>query len=393
MNRKKIIWIIIAAIIIVPIIINKAAGIITAKIAAQMQNRPTPVEVAYTTEESIYPKTESVGRIEAKYTVDVVARINGWLQKRYFQEGAYVKKGQTLFLIQPNEYEIAVQQAQAAVKQAQAALINSEKELVRARELVKNDFVSKSYYDNALATRDQNKAALDVNKANLASAKLNLSYTRINAPVDGKIGKILITEGNLVNSQSGTLTRIVSTSPIYAYFTIKSEDYVKYMKNAPDSKEDEFSGMDVKIQLSDGTEYTEKGKLEFVNNEVDQTAGTISLRATFQNKDRVLVPGDFVNVTAIAKKPVDVVLVPQVAVSDSTNGTYVWTINDKKEAQQTYIKIDKQEGENWIVTEGLQPGQLVIKSGFQRLKQGSLVSYDDPQDKSQKNDSTETTAL
>lgn len=392
MNRKKIIWIIIAAIIIVPIIINKAAGIITAKIAAEMQKRPTQVEIAYTTQEDIYPKTESVGRIEAKYSVDVVARINGWLQKRYFQEGAYVKKGQTLFLIQPNEYEIAVQQAQASVKQAQAALVNSEKELVRARELVKNDFVSKSYYDNALATRDQNKAALEVNKANLASAKLNLSYTRINAPVDGKIGKILITEGNLVNAQSGTLTRIVSTSPIYAYFTIKSEDYVKYMKNAPDSKEDEFSGMEVKIKLSDGTEYKEKGKLEFVNNEVDQTAGTISLRATFQNKDRVLVPGDFVNVTAIAKKPVEVVLVPQVAVSDSTNGTYVWTINDKKQAEQTYITIDRQEGENWIVTEGIKPGQIVIKSGFQRLKPGSPVSYEEPSDKSQKTEEAEKSA-
>lgn len=381
MKRKQIIWIIIAAIIIVPIIVNKAAGIITAKIAAEMQKRPTPVEIAYTSQENIYPKTESVGRIEAKYSVDVVARINGWLQKRYFQEGAFVKKGQTLFLIQPNEYEIAVQQAQAALRQSQAALINSEKELVRAQELVKNDFVSKSYYDNALATRDQNKAALEVNKANLASAKLNLSYTKINAPVDGKVGKILITEGNLVNAQSGTLTRIVSTSPIYAYFTIKSEDYVKYMKNAFDTKHNELSGTDVKIKLSDGTEYKEQGKLEFVNNEVDQTAGTISLRATFQNKDNVLVPGDFVNVTAISQKPVQVVLVPQVAVSDSANGTYVWTINDKKQAEQTFIKIDKQEGENWIVLEGLEPGQKVIKSGFQRLRPGAVVSYEEPSGK------------
>ena len=377
MNKKKVIGIIIAAIIIVPIVFNKVMGFVTAKIAAEMQKRPTVVDVAYATEDSIFPRTESVGRIEAKYSVDVVARINGWLQKRYFQEGAYVKKGQTLFLIQPNEYAIAVEQAQAAVRQSEAALINSEKELVRARELVKNDFVSKSYYDNALATRDQNRATLDVNKANLASAKLNLSYTQVKSPVDGKVGKILITEGNLVNSQSGALTKIVSTSPIYAYFTIKSEDYLKYMKNNHDPKSCELSGMDVIIKLSDGTEYKEKGVLEFVNNEVDQTAGTIALRATFVNKDNLLVPGDFVNVTAVSKKPVKVVLVPQVAVSDSTNGTYVWVIDDKNQAQQRYIKIDKQEGENWIVLDGLKPGEKVIKSGFQRLKSGSLVSYDD----------------
>ncbi len=376
MNKKKIIGIIIAAIIIVPIVFNKVMGLVSARIAAEMQKRPTPVEIAYSSQDSIYPQTESVGRIEAKYSVDVVARINGWLQKRYFQEGAYVKKGQTLFLIQPNEYSIAVQQAQAAVRQSQAALVNSEKELVRARELVKNDYVSKSYYDNALATRDQNRATLDVNRANLAAAKLNLSYTQVKSPVDGKVGKILITEGNLVNAQSGPLTKIVSTSPIYAYFNIKSEEYLNYMKNAAPGR-DELSGMDVKIKLSDGSEYKEKGVLEFVNNEVDQTAGTIALRATFQNKDNLLVPGDFVNVTAIAKRPVDVVLVPQVAVSDSTNGTYVWVIDENNKAQQRFIKIDKQQGENWIVLEGLKPGEKVIKSGFQRLKPGTLVSYDD----------------
>lgn len=373
MNKKLIIGIVIA-IIVIPIVFNKVAGMIGAKIMTEMQKKPSAVEVAVATEEEILPQTESVGRIEAKYSVDVVARINGWLQKRYFQEGAYVKKGQTLFLIQPNEYSIAVAQASAAVRQSQAALTNSQKELKRAEELVKNDFVSKSYYDQAIATRDQNKASLDVSRANLAAAQLNLSYTRITSPVDGKVGKILITEGNLVNSSSGALTRIVSTSPIYAYFNIKSEDYIKFMKDALDPKCCELSGMDVKIKLSDGTEYKENGKLEFVNNEVDPTAGTIALRATFQNKDQLLVPGDFVNVTAIAKKPLKVILVPQVAVSDSTQGTYVWIIDDKGLAQQKFVTIANQEGDKWVVTEGLKPGEKVIKAGFQRLRAGSAVT-------------------
>jgi len=377
MSKKKLIWIIIVALIVLPIVFNKIMGFIGAKMASEAAKRPTPVEVAYATKGEIYPQTESVGRIEAKYSVDVVARINGWLQKRYFQEGAYVKKGQTLFLIQPNEYEIAVQQAEAAVRQSEATLINAEKELVRANELVKNDFVSKSYYDQALATRDQNRASLDVNKANLAAAKLNLSYTKITSPVDGKVGKILITEGNLVNPQSGALTRIVSVSPIYAYFNVKSEDYVRYKNNLSEDNKTTLRGMNVKLRLSDGTEYSEEGVLEFVNNEVDPTAGTISLRATFNNENKVLVPGDFVNVTATSKHPVNVVLVPQIAVSDSTQGTYVWVIDDKKQAQQKFITIDKQEGENWIVTEGLAPGEMVIKTGFQRLRPGSLVSYDE----------------
>lgn len=374
-KNKKVVISIVAAVIILPIIFNQIVGIVGARIAAEMMKKPTPVVVANTTEDEIYPETESVGRIEAKYSVDVVARINGWLQKRYFQEGAYVKKGQTLFLIQPNEYSIAVQQASAAVRQAEAALINSEKELKRAKELVKNDFVSKSYYDNALATRDQNRATLDVNRANLAAAKLNLSYTNIKSPVDGKVGKILITEGNLVNAQSGPLTKIVSVSPIYAYFTIKSEDYLKFMKTSESPQNNELAGMNVKIKLSDGTEYKENGKLEFVDNQVDPTAGTISLRATFENKDHLLVPGDYIKVTAIAKNPIKVVLVPQEALNDSTNGTFVWVVDEKSTAQQRPVSVEtKQQGKNWIVTEGLKPGEKVIVSGFQRLRAGSAVT-------------------
>lgn len=388
MDRKKLIGIIVIAIIVVPIVFNKVAGFISERIAAQMQKKPTEVEIGYAVEGDYYPKTESVGRVEAKYSVDVVARINGWLQKRYFKEGAFVKKNQTLFLIQPNEYQIAVQQAEAAVRQSEAALINAEKELVRAKELVKNDFVSKSYYDNALATRDQNRATLDVNKANLAAAKLNLSYTKIISPVDGRVGKILITEGNLVNSQSGTLARIVSTSPIYVYFTIKSEDYIAYRRFRMENKDKKNSGMDVQIRLSDGTLYKEQGKMEFMNNEVDQTAGTISLRATFMNKDNLLVPGDFVNVTATAKEPVKVILVPQIAVSDSTEGTYVWLVDENKQVHQQFIKIDKQEGDNWIVTEGLKPGDIVVESGFQKLREGSYVSFKEP-DSSVKTESNE----
>ena len=316
-----------------------------------------------------------MGRIEAKYSVDVVARINGWLQKRYFKEGDYVKKGQTLFLIQPNEYAIAVQQAQATVNQNQAALVNSEKELKRAQELVKNDFVSKSYYDQALATRDQNKAALEAARANLANAKLNLSYTRIASPVDGKIGKILITEGNLVNAQSGTLAKIVSTSPIYGIFTLKSEDYLKFKKG--DNSDKDFSNMDVKIKLSDGSEYKETGKLEFVNNEVDPTAGTITLRATFQNKDHLLVPGDFINVTATSKAPRHVLLVPQVAVSDSTAGYYVWVIDKDGLAQQKSIKIGNAINTDWEVLEGLQEGEKVISTGVQKLRPGVPVKVEE----------------
>ena len=205
---------------------------------------------------------------------------------------------------------------------------------------------------------------------------MNLSYTKITSPVDGKVGKILITEGNLVNPQSGALTKIVSVSPIYAYFNVKSEDYLRYMKRRLVIDKGSIPGTDVIIKLSDGSVYKEKGQLEFVNNEVDPSAGTISFRAVFENKDHLLVPGDFINVTAVSKKPVDVVVVPQIAVSDSTEGTYVWVVNEESQAKRKFVKISNQQGDKWIVDEGLQPGEQVITKGFQRLRDGAAVVID-----------------
>lgn len=194
--------------------------------------------------------------------------------------------------------------------------------------------------------------------------------------MDGKVGKILITEGNLVNPQSGALTKIVSVSPIYAYFNVKSEDYLRYMKRRLVIDKGSIPGTDVIIKLSDGSVYKEKGQLEFVNNEVDPSAGTISFRAVFENKDHLLVPGDFINVTAVSKKPVDVVVVPQIAVSDSTEGTYVWVVNEESQAKRKFVKISNQQGDKWIVDEGLQPGEQVITKGFQRLRDGTAVVID-----------------
>ena len=213
--------------------------------------------------------------------------------------------------------------AQAAVSETQANLTNAEKDLARAEELVKQDFVSRSYYDQTLAKRDSLLGTLSIQKAALESAKLNLSYTTIKAPVDGKIGKIIITEGNLVNPTSGALAKLVSTTPIYAYFTINSEDYLDFKKTAKAGDKEGLSSMIVNITLSDGTKYPEDGKVEFVDNVVDTNLGTISLRATITNKDNILVPGDFINVTAKSTEAKQMLLVPIEAVQESTNGMYV----------------------------------------------------------------------
>ena len=334
--------------------------------AMKQQNAAGKSTVVYVSKpevKEVYSRSESTGRIQAKYTVDVLARINGWLQTRYFSEGAKVKKGQTLFLIEPDQYQIAVNNASATVRQTLANLTNAEKELVRANELVKKDYVSKSYYDQALATRDSAQAAYDAAKAQLSNAKLNLSYTKVTSPIDGKIGKILITEGNLVNTQSGPLARIVSVSPIYAYFTVKSANYIS-MKQEHSS----LDNMKVELMLANGTMYDEEGKVEFINNEVDQTTGTISLRASFENKDDVLVPGDFVKVIITSKVPTTEILVPQSATLRDADSYYVWSYNENNQAVRKNIKVGNEIDKKWIVLDGLTPEDNIVALGIQSIR-------------------------
>ena len=364
LKNKKAQWtLFIILLIVLPIVWHQGMGIYAGIKQKEAMSKPAVVYVSKPEVKEVFSRSESTGRIQAKYTVDVLARINGWLQTRYFAEGAKVKKGQTLFLIEPDQYQIAVNNASATVRQTLANLTNAEKELVRANELVKKDYVSKSYYDQALATRDSAQAAYDAAKAQLSNAKLNLSYTKVTSPIDGKIGKILITEGNLVNTQSGPLARIVSVSPIYAYFTVKSANYIS-MKQQNEG----LDNMKIELLLANGTMYEEEGKVEFINNEVDQTTGTISLRASFENKDDVLVPGDFVKVIITSKVPTTELLVPQSATLRDAEGYYVWSYNENNQAVRKNIKVGDEIDKKWVVLDGLTAEDNIVALGIQSIR-------------------------
>lgn len=194
MTRKK--WgILILAVIIVPIIYNKTSGIIAAIAQRRAMSMPKEVEVGNPHIEEVNVSAESTGRVEAEYSVDLVARVPGFLLKKYFKEGDFVKKGQVLFQIDPREYQIEVNNSQANVNQYSALLKNAQQELNRANALVKEDLISRSDVDQSLASRNQNKALYDAARQQLELAKVNLGYTKIKSPIDGRIGKVNITEG------------------------------------------------------------------------------------------------------------------------------------------------------------------------------------------------------
>lgn len=372
MTRKKM-AILVLLVIIVPIVYNKLAGTVMGLIQRQAMMQPKEVVVNEPQTEEVNISVESTGRVEAKYSVDVIARVSGFLLKKYFKEGDFVKKGQLLFQIDPKEYQLEVNNSQAAVNQYGALLKNAQQELNRANALIKEDLISHSDVDQSLATRNSNRALLDSARQKLELARVNLSYTRIHSPIDGRIGKVKITEGNYVDATSGSLVNISSMNPVYVTFSLRSQDFVKLLKAS-----DKFKDVQVKAQFDNGVIYDKIGKIDFVDNQIDQNSGSVQMRAVFDNSKGWLVPGDYMKVTLIAPKKVEYMTVPQAcAKGDAMSGYYVWTVEEGKAVRKD-IKVSDDINNNWVVDSGLDKSDQVIVSGIQNIAmQGQKIKVID----------------
>ncbi len=349
-------------IIILPIMYNKIAGQIAAYIQRKAMMMPKEVIVDNPHIESVNVSAEATGRVEAKYSIDVVARVPGFLMKKYFKEGDFVKKGQLLFQIDPREYELEVKNSAANVNQYSALLKNAQQELNRANALIKEDLISRSDVDSSLATRNQNRALLDAAKQQLELAKVNLGYTSIKSPIDGRIGKVNITEGNYVTATSGALVNVASTNPVYVTFSLKSDDFGKLLRAS-----NQFKDVDVKVQFSDGNWYDKIGKINFVDNRIDENSGSITLRATFENPRSWLVPGDYMKVKLTAPKIVNYMTVPQACTKgDAMSGYYVWAVENNKSVRKN-IEVSDEINNNWVVKDGLAESDVIVVSGIQNI--------------------------
>lgn len=361
MTRKK--WgILILAVIIVPIIYNKTSGIIAAIAQRRAMLMPKEVEVGTPHIEEVNVSAESTGRVEAEYSVDLVARVPGFLLKKYFKEGDFVKKGQVLFQIDPREYQIEVNNSQANVNQYSALLKNAQQELNRANALVKEDLISRSDVDQSLASRNQNKALYDAARQQLELAKVNLGYTKIKSPIDGRIGKVNITEGNYVTATSGSLVNISSVNPVFVTFSLKSDDFVRLLKAS-----NKFKDAKVEVQFDGGSWYDKIGKVNFVDNKIDKNSGSVTLRATFDNSKGWLVPGAYMKVKITAPKLVKYMTVPQASTKgDAMSGYYVWAVEDNKAVKKN-IKVSDAIDNNWVVNSGLNLDDTIVLSGIQNI--------------------------
>lgn len=339
-------------------------------LSKQVKKRQAPEVVVETIkEDDILQSFEAPGRIVSKYQVSILARISGYLQKSYFKEGDYVKAGDTLFLIEPAEFQNASSVAGANVQNIKAQLDYANKQLARAEELVKKDYIAKSRYDEILANRDALQAQLKAAQSNYSDTNRNLGYTRVKAPVDGRIGIIDVTIGNFVTPTSGSLTTINSTNPIYVTFPLPSNEYLELTKS--DKKAEEKRRTELYFQ--NGDKYELDGVQDFLDNKVDDSTGTVTLRATFQNPKNRLLHGEFVNVKVFANNKIKVPIVPVTAVQENQEGKYVYKIDEKGLPQLTYLKLQGQVGENWIVKEGLSAGDKVIVDGILKVIPGLPV--------------------
>lgn len=313
-------------------------------------------------EANVIKKIEAPGRIASKYQIQVLARIDGYLTKSYFKEGDFVKKGQVLFQIEPQEWALAVSKAKANVANTKAQLVYAEKQLKRSAELVKKDYIAKAAYDNVLSQRDALRAQLAMYQATLSDASRNYSYTRVKAPVDGQVGLITVTVGNYVNQAAGALTTIKSTDPMFVTFPLDSKEYLKLNKIDQNNV-----GRKVELYFPTGEKYDMNGVQDFNDNKVDESTGTITLRATFPNPKHKLIHGEFVKVYVYSNSKVNVPIVKQTAVLENPQGKYVYTLDKNNLPQITPIKVSGQYNDCWIVESGLKVGDKIIVEGIQKI--------------------------
>lgn len=336
----------------------------------KMMKSATPEVVVNKVESiDIIKKYEAPARVVSKYQVNVEARISGYLQKSYFKEGDYVRAGQILFEIEPQEYQYAMQQATADLKNARAMQVYYDKQSERARQLVQQDYIAKADYDNAVAQRDSYRAGLARSMSAYKDAQRNLSYTKVKAPVSGRVGMITVTVGNYVSMNAGPLTTLYSTNPIYVTFPLEATNFNELTRidgSANTKRKVEFI-------FSSGQKYEIDGIQDFYDNKVDESTGTIRMRATFNNLNDQLISGDYGKIIIYSNKKTPVPIIPSKAILDNQEGKYVYKLGEDNLPQLTYIKVDGQEGHNSIIASGLEIGEKIIVGGIQEVIPGVPV--------------------
>ena len=336
---------------------------------------PPPANVATISiaPEQVANVTELPGRIEAIRSAEVRARVGGIVQRRLFNEGSEVRAGATLYQIDPAPFQAAVSNAEATLARAEANLGQTNTRLNRYRALVDTNAISKQEFDDAQSAQKLAAADVAAAKASLDTAKLNLSYSTITAPITGRIGRTLVTEGALVTANDPTALAIIQQlDPIYVTLTQSSVEMAQLREKVSQSG---HGGVKIKLTLvtEDGKPYPHAGQLLFSEATVDPSSSSVILRAQFPNRERTLLPGMYVRVRLEQGVRPNTITVPQQAVMRTADGSMVMTVDAEGKVAPRPVKTGGAYGTSWIVTSGLKEGDQVIVEGLQKAKPGATV--------------------
>lgn len=310
--------------------------------------------------------------LKGKVNVEIMPKVNGYVEKILVEEGSYVKKGQTILLIDSQPYQIQVNNAQAALKAAESALVNAQLEKDKVQALLENSFVSPMQLQSAQANLDSAQAVVSQAKAALAEANLNLSYCSIKAPVDGFLGLITQRVGNLVSANGQEpLTTLSDISEIYAYFSLSESNYFDLVKDSQGS--DNVLNMPVDLILSNGDKYPLKGKVDVINGEFNAQTNAISVRASFDNPDKLLRNGGTgtIELTSVQK---DVTQIPIAATVDLQDKIFAYVLTKDNTAEQRQLKIKGKDLHTYFIESGVSPGETLIITGVDKLRDQMPVS-------------------
>jgi membrane fusion protein, multidrug efflux system len=360
-----------------------ATGGAGAALSQSAPGGPPAVGIVEAIRRPITETSEFLGRIEAVNRVNVVARVTAFLEKRLFNEGAEVKAGDELYRLERGPFEADLASKQAQVAQLQATLENAKLTADRARTLLGGPAGQQSTYDAAIANQRSLEAQVQSAQAQVQLSQINLDYTDIRSPIDGKIGRTAVTEGNVVSPGSGVLTTIVSQDPMYVVFPVSVRAGLELR-----DRYGPLGGLDavlIRLRLPDGRMYGQSGKLNFVDNTIAQNTDTITLRGEIANPIlhpastagvtvHELTDGEFATVLLEGVQPVEVVAIPRSAVLSDQQGDYVFMVGAENKAEQRRIQLGQSTTTVAAVTHGLALGDKVIVEGLQRVRPGQPVA-------------------
>lgn len=342
------------------------------------QQAAPKVDVVSLIPQTVTIKTELPARTVAFRQAEVRPQVNGIIENRLFEEGADVKSGQQLYQIDEGPFQAALQMAKAELASARANIQSTKARAERFKGLIDNKAISQQDYDDAQAAYLQAQAEVAVAQANIQTAEINLRYTKVNAPIDGRIGRSNITEGALVTAQQESpLTTITQIDPIYVDISQASKEVLRLRRQLLSGRIAEEDAAQVKLKLEDGSTYQHQGELQFSEVNVNESTGSLVMRAKFPNPEGLLLPGMYVKTVINEGTMPDAILVPHKAVMFSREGTAsVMLVNDENIVEQRPIEVRQSIDHNWLVSDGLSGGEKVVVEGLQKIAVDSAVEIE-----------------